>query len=91
MRLIRASKYYKCGACGREIVVLFGYVIDCRLLLHSLMGIVWIVCTIILFWIIVLISKDIQYDKLSDKEPKFYEKIMEGTPFKKDSDGKLVL
>jgi hypothetical protein len=80
MRLIRASKYYKCGYCGREIVVLFGYVIDRRLPLYSLIGIVSIVCTIILFWIIVLITKDSDLSK-------YYKRIKEGDDLVLGRDG----
>ncbi len=88
MRLIRASKYYKCRTCGREIIVLFGYVIDRKLALYSLMGIVSIVCTIILFLIIVQVSKDIGYYEHSDKGFwEYYEKIMEGEDFNKGTDG----
>jgi hypothetical protein len=84
MRSIRAGKHYKCGACGRELVVLFGYVIDRRLPLYSLLGIVSIVCTIILFWIIVLIAKDILYNQRSDKGFfKYYKKTTEGEDFHK--------
>ena len=80
MRLIRAVKHYKCGACGRDIIVLFGYLIDRRLALYSLLGIVSIVCTIILFWIIILIAKD---SDLSE----YYKRIKEGDDLVLGRDG----
>ena len=68
MRRMRVSKYYKCANCGHEIIVLFGYKLDRRLPLYSLIAFVSIVCTIVFMWVVVLIAKDIGYKERNVKE-----------------------
>jgi predicted RNA-binding Zn-ribbon protein involved in translation (DUF1610 family) len=77
MRLIRVSKYYKCANCGHEIIVLFGYKLGQSITLYSLIGIVSIVCTIIVLWVVVLIAKDIGYNERNVKDFFKYFKVTE--------------
>jgi hypothetical protein len=77
MRLIRVSKYYKCANRNHEIVVLFGYELDRRMPLYGFIGIVSIVCTIIVLWVVVLIAKDIGYNERNVKDFFKYFKVTE--------------
>ena len=61
MRTIRVSKYYKCAICDYEVIVLFGYKFERRLLVYSLMGIVSTVCAIVLLWVMILIFEAVGY------------------------------
>jgi hypothetical protein len=66
MRTIAVSKYYKCVNCDDAFVVLFGHTFNLRLLLYSLLGIVWIFCTIVLLWATVLISYKFEVSDFRD-------------------------
>ena len=80
MCLIRVSKYYKCANCKHEIIVLFGYKLDRRFPFYSLVGIVSILGTIILLWMIMLIAKDIGYNESNFKDLSKYFKMTEEDP-----------